>query len=138
MFFDKNQFIKYQVYRVDIIIANGATVWIKGRKTIVIKWLLSNKVSNTIDVKNILHVPNLVYKLFSISQAIRKEFEIIFIDDNCYLRKNGNLLRSASKVNNTYILSVLKPIARVAVIIQRNIKALAITHSVLNKKTVEL
>ena len=48
---------------------------------------------------------------------MRKGFEIIFIDDDCYLRKDGNLLGSALKVNNTYILSVLELTVRVAVII---------------------
>ena len=41
-------------------------------------------------------------------------------------------------MNNIYILSVLKFIIRVAVIIQRNIKILAIIYLVLNEKAIEL
>lgn len=118
MFFDEEQFIEYQVYRAGIIIANGVTVWIKGRGTVVMEWLLPDGVSNVIDVKDVLHVPDLACGLFSISQAMRKGFEITFIDDDCHILRNGNLLGNAPKVNNIYILSVLESTANVAVIIQ--------------------
>ena len=50
MFFDKNEFIKYQLYRVDVMIANEAILWTKGRETVDMKWLLSNKSSNIVSV----------------------------------------------------------------------------------------
>ena len=37
MFFNKNEFIKYQSYRVDVIIANEIILWIKDRETIDMK-----------------------------------------------------------------------------------------------------
>ena len=68
-------------------------------------------------MKNILHVSNLVYKLFLINQIMRKRFEIIFIDDDYHILKNDNLLNNVLKINNIYILNILEFIINIIIII---------------------
>ena len=59
-----------------------------------------------VNIADILHIPDLIYGLFFISQATRKGFGINFLGDDCYLYKEDYLIESALKVNNIYILSV--------------------------------
>ena len=68
-------------------------------------------------MKNILYILNLIYKLFLINQIMRKKFKIIFINDNCHILKNDNLLNNISKINNIYILSILEFIINIVIII---------------------
>ena len=112
-------------------------VWTKGKGTIEMEWALPDGTSNAVDLKDVLHVPDLSYSLFSISQATRKGFEITFVDEDCHIRKDSILTGSASKVQNTYILSLLESTTKVAGIIQQNIKALS-TSLILNEDAVEL
>ena len=93
--------------------------------------------SNTVSVKDVLHIPDLTCGLYSISQAIQKGFEILFTGVKCRILKDNKQVRSAPKVNNTYILSVLQPTAKVVVLIQRNMRALATTH-IFNEEAIEL
>jgi len=66
MYYDMGSFTNYSSYRTGIIIADGTTMWIKGRGTIRIEWLLANGSSYIINIKNILHVPALICGLFLI------------------------------------------------------------------------
>ena len=50
IFFNKNEFTEYQSYHINVMIANEVTLWIKGRETIDMKWLLSNGFSNIMNV----------------------------------------------------------------------------------------
>ena len=97
MFFDKNEFIEYRSYREGVIIVNEVTVWTQERDTVEMKWLLKNKISNIVRVENVLHVSDFIYELFSISQIIKKGFEIVFLDDDYYISKNNVLVKSISK-----------------------------------------
>ena len=67
MFFDKNEFIEYRLYREEVIIVNEVTIWIQERDTVEMKWLLKNKISNIVRVKNVLYVSDFICELFSIS-----------------------------------------------------------------------
>jgi len=66
MYYNMGSFTNYSSYRAGIIIADGTTMWIKGRGTIRIEWLLANGSSYIINIKNVLHVPALIYSLFLI------------------------------------------------------------------------
>jgi len=66
MYHDMRSFTNYSSYRAGIIIADGTTMWIKGRGTIRMEWLLADGSSYIIDIKNILHVPALTCSLFLI------------------------------------------------------------------------
>ena len=59
-----------------------------------------------INIADILYVLDLTCKLFFISQTTRKEFEINFLDNDYYLYKEDDLVESALKVNNIYILNI--------------------------------
>jgi len=66
MYYNIGSFTNYSSYRAGIIIADGTTMWIKGRGTIRIKWLLADGSSYVINIKNILYVPALTCSLFLI------------------------------------------------------------------------
>jgi len=66
MYYDIGSFTNYSSYRAGIIIADGTTIWIKGRGTIRMEWLLADGSSHVIDIKNVLHVPALICSLFLI------------------------------------------------------------------------
>ena len=118
MYFAGEEFTDYRLYQASVIIANGATLSAKGRGTVTMEWLLDDGTSNTVSIKDVLHVPDLTCGLYSISQATQKGFEILFTGDECRILKDNQQIGSALKVNNTYILSVLQPTAKVAVLIQ--------------------
>ncbi len=88
-------------------------------------------------LKDVLHVPDLTCGLFSISQATRKDLGITFIGEDYHIFQGSKLIGSAPKVNNTYILSILQATAKVAVLIQQNMRALA-TSLIFNKEAVDL
>jgi len=66
IYYDMESFTDYTSYRAGIIIADGTTMWTKGRGTIRIEWLLANGSSHTVDIKNVLHIPALICRLFLI------------------------------------------------------------------------
>jgi len=66
MYYNMESFTDYTSYRAGIIIVDGTTIWTKGRGTIRIEWLLANDSSHIINIKNILHIPALIYSLFLI------------------------------------------------------------------------
>ena len=66
MYYNMGSFTNYSSYRAGIIIADGTTIWTKGRGTIRIEWLLADGSSHVINIKNILHVLALIYRLFLI------------------------------------------------------------------------
>jgi len=91
MYYDMESFTDYISYRAGIIIADGTTIWTKGRGTIRIEWLLADGFSYTINIKNILHVPALIYSLFLIYQVISKDIKSISIMTTTLSRKTIKL-----------------------------------------------
>ncbi len=89
-FFDKNEFIDYKAYRAVITIADGTTVWTRGRGTIETEWLLPKGHGKIKSVNDVLHVPGLTCGLFPISQATRKGFGITFLGEDCNILKDNN------------------------------------------------
>ena len=77
-----------------------------GRSTIKIEWLLLNKSSKFVSLTNVLHIPGLIYNLFSISQTTRKGLKVTFLDNDYKILRDEDIIESAPKVYNTYILSV--------------------------------
>ena len=137
MYYDEDDFTDYESHRAGIRIANGTTVWTKGRGTVEMEWLLPDGSSHIVLVKDVLHVPDLTCGLFSISQATRKGMGIFFHGESCDITLDNKTIGSAPKVNNTYILSVLEPSAKIAILIQQNMRALA-TSLMFNEEAVEL
>ena len=101
------------------------------------EWALLDRISNIINIKDVLHVSDLAYNLFLINQATRKDFEIIFVDDDYYIRKNSILIENAPKIQNIYIFSLLESTTKIVRIIQKNMKTLSI-NLILNEDAVEL
>jgi len=66
IYYDMELFTNYSSYRTGIIIVDGITMWTRGRGTIRIEWLLADGSSHIINIKNVLHVPALIYRLFLI------------------------------------------------------------------------
>ena len=137
MYFDKEEFTDYQPFRAGITIADGNTVWAMGRGTVTMEWLLPDGSINTVSLGEVLHVPGLTCGLFSISQATRKGLGVTFLNDDCKILRGEEVIGNAPKVNNTYILSVTQPTAKVAILIQQNMRALA-TSLMFNEEAVEL
>ena len=137
MFFDKDEFIEYRFYREEVIVVNEVIVWTQERDTVEMEWLLKNEISNIVRVENVLHVPDFICELFSISQVIKKGFEIAFLDDDCHISKNNVLVESASKTRNIYILNVSQSTVKIAALIQENTRALFIVL-MFNEDAVEL
>ncbi len=137
MFFDREEFKDYQPYRAGISIADGTTVWTKGRGTIKLDWLLADGTSNVVSMKDIYHVPDLTCGLFSISQATRQGLEVTFKNNECHILQGSKLVGIAPKVNNSYILNISQLRARLATLISQNMKALS-TSLVFNEEAVEL
>jgi len=107
MYHNMGSFTNYSSYRAGIIIADGTTMWIKGRGTIRIEWLLADDSSYVIDIKNILHVPALIYSLFLIYQAISKGYKVYFDNDDCAITKDDKTIGTALKQGNVYTLNVI-------------------------------
>ena len=137
IFFDKNEFIEYRPYREEVIVINEVTIWTQERDTVEMKWLLKNEISNIVRVENVLHVSDFICELFSISQIIKKGFEIAFLGDDYYISKNNVLVESALKTRNIYILNMSQSTAKIAALIQENTRAL-FTALIFNEDAVEL
>jgi len=90
-------FTNYSSYRAGIIIADGTTIWTKGRGTIRIEWLLANGSSHVINIKNILHIPALIYGLFLIYQVTSKGYKVCFNNDDCAITKDDKVIGATSK-----------------------------------------
>ena len=86
-------------------------------RTIQHEWIIDNGTSHIIDIKDVLHVPNLTCGLFSLNQAIRNGLEITFQGDDCLIYKGERLIGSAPKVNNNYIPSVSQSTSKISVLI---------------------
>ena len=137
MHFDKDDFSNYQPYKAGVIIADGNTVQIIGRGTIKMEWLLPDGSTHSMVLRDVLHVPGLTCGLFSISQATRKGLDVIFSGDSCNILHNDKVIGSAPKVNNSYLLSVTQLTAKVTILIQQNMRALA-TSLMFNEEAVKL
>ena len=137
MYFDKEEFVDYQPFRAGITIADGNTVWAMGRGTVEMEWLLPDGSSKSVSLTDVLHVPGLTCGLFSISQATRKGLGVTFLGDDCKILRGEDVIGSAPKVHNTYILSVTHSTAKVASLIDQNMRALA-TSLMFNEEAVEL
>jgi len=107
MYYDMGSFTNYSSYRAGIIIADGTTIWTKGRGTIRIEWLLANGSSHVIDIKNILHVPALICGLFLIYQVISKGYKVCFDNNDYAITKDDKTVDTALKQGNVYTLNVI-------------------------------
>ena len=137
MYHDKEEFTEYQPYHAGITIADGTILSAKGRGTLQHEWIIDDGSSNIVTMKDVLHVPGLTCGLFSLNQATRNGLKITFQGEGCYIYKDANIIGSAPKVNNIYILSIAQSSTKVTMLIQENLRALASTLS-FNPEAVEL
>jgi len=137
MYYNMGSFTNYSSYRAGIIIADGTTMWIKGRGTIRIEWLLADGSSHVVDIKNILHVSALIYSLFLIHQATSKGYKVCFDNNDYAITKDDKTVGTALKQGNVYTLNVIYPTAYITALIQQNMKALVISLAY-NNEAVEL
>ena len=107
IYYDKEEFTDYQLYYIGITIANRSTVWAKGHRTVQYKWIIDDGSIYTIDMKDILHIPELTCGLFLLNQAIRNSLSISFSGEDYYIYKGSKIIGSVPKVNNIYTLMVL-------------------------------
>jgi len=138
MYHDMESFTNYSSYRAGIIIADGTTMWTRGRGTVRMEWLLADGSSHVVDIKNVLHVPALTCGLFSIHQVTSKGFNVFFSNDDCAITtKDNRAVGAALKQGNVYTLNVIYPTSYVAALIKQNMKAL-VTSLAYNDEAVEL
>jgi len=97
MYYNMGSFTNYSSYRAGIIIVDGITMWIKGRGTIRMEWLLADGSSYIINIKNVLHVPALTCSLFLIYQVISKGYKVYFDNDDYAITKDDKTIGTASK-----------------------------------------
>ena len=98
---------------------------------------MPDRSSKSVSLTDVLHIPGLTYGLFLISQATRKGLGVTFLGDDYKILRGEDVIGSAPKVHNTYILSVTYSTAKVASLIDQKIRAL-VTSLMFNKKAVEL
>jgi len=82
------------------------------------EWLLADGSSHTIDIKNILHIPALTYRLFLIYQVISKRYKVCFNNDDYAITKDDKTVGAALKQGNVYTLNVIYPTSYIAALIQ--------------------
>jgi len=78
---------------------------------------LADGSSHVVDIKNILHVPALIYSLFLIHQATSKGYKVYFDNDDCAITKDDKTIGTASKQGNVYTLNVIYLTAYIAALI---------------------
>lgn len=117
MYHDKEEFIDYQPYRAGITIADGTILSAEGRGTLQHEWIVDDGSSHIVDIKDVLHVPNLTCGLFSLNQATRNSLKITFQGEGCYIYKEDMIIGTAPKVNNVYVLSITQSSTKVAMLI---------------------
>ena len=137
MYHDKEEFTNYQSYHAGITIADGLTVWAKGHGTVQHEWIIDDGSTHIVDMKDVLHVPELTCGLFSLNQATRNGLGISFSGEDCHIYKGRKIIGSAPKVNNIYTLNVSQPTSKITMLIQENLRALA-TNVMYNEEAVEL
>ena len=137
MYHDKEEFTNYQLYHRGITIADRSTVWAKGHRTVQHEWIIDDGSTHIVNMKDVLHVPELTYGLFSLNQATRNGLGISFSGDDYYIYKGDKMIGSVPKVNNIYTLIVSQATAKIIMLIQENIRALA-TNVIYNNEAVEL
>ena len=137
MYHDKEEFTEYLSYHAGITIANGSTVWTKGRGTVQHEWITDDGSTHIVTMNDVLHVPDITCGLFSLNQATRNGLRISFSGDNCHIYKGKKIIGSAPKVSNIYTLNVSQPTAKITMFIQENMRAFA-TNVMYNQEAVEL
>jgi len=102
------------------------------------EWLLADGSSHTVNIKNILHIPALIYSLFLIYQVTSKGFNVFFLNnDYAIITKDNRAIGAALKQGNVYTLNVIYLTATITALIEYNIKALVISLAY-NNEAVEL
>jgi len=81
------------------------------------EWLLADGSSHVIDIKNILHVPALIYSLFLIYQVISKGYKVCFDNDDYAITKDDKTVGTTLKQGNVYTLNVIYPTAYITALI---------------------
>ena len=137
MYHDKEEFTDYLPYQAGMTIADETILSAKGRGTVQHEWIIEDGSSYIMDIKDVLHVPNLTSGLFSLNQATRTGLKIIFQGEGCYIIEDDVIIGTAPKVNNVYILSITQSSTKVAMLIQESMRAMSSTLA-FNSEAVEL
>jgi len=61
------------------------------------EWLLADGSSHIVDIKNVLHVPALTYRLFLIYQVTSKGYKVYFNNDDYAITKDDKAVGTALK-----------------------------------------
>ena len=129
MYHDSKDFKTYKEYSAPITIANGTVIRTKGKGKIELELLLPNGNINAVDIVDVLHVPDLACGLFSIGQATDRDIQIVFMKDVCQIIKDGKQIGVASKIINTFNLSVTHSKDSIDYYIDIAMQAMAATYS---------
>jgi len=82
------------------------------------EWLLADGSSHVIDIKNVLHVPALIYRLFLIYQVTSKGYKVYFNNDDYAITKDDKAIGAALKQGNVYTLNVIYPTSYITALIE--------------------
>lgn len=91
-------------YRKDIEVADHGILTAAGIGKIQVQIKLDDD-EDTVDVTDVLYIPDLSTNLLSVSQLIRKGLRVNFDADGCrIIDRSGNLMATATNVNKLYRL----------------------------------
>ena len=108
MTFDRSAFHSYvDISDTTMEVGTKARTRVSGKGNVYIKVSVNNKVSS-IELCNVLHVPELGYQLLSIPQVSKKGCTVIFKNDACVIHRQGEPIIKASLIKSLYILDTFK------------------------------
>ena len=97
---------------IPIIIDNKEVIYVVGKGEIVINPIVDSKSTPTTTLRNVLHVLEFGYNLFSARVATKQNYSILMNDNKCtILDKDNKVVANANIHNDMYSLNthIVKP-----------------------------
>ena len=109
---NRDDFIEYHELNTthDVFVANDVIISTIDKRIVRLKSMLSDEKITTVELKEVLHVPQLSSELLFTSQIIMQKDKVVFDDKKCFIRQKAfNLLiLHAFKCRNQYPLNLMR------------------------------
>ena len=109
---NRRDFVEYHMVTSphQVFVANGVAIPAIARGTVHLEGYLPGGKITTVELKGVLHVPQLSSGLFSASQITKHGGLVVFDRDECFIREKASnrLVLHASKCRNQYPLNILR------------------------------
>ncbi|XP_046472611.1 uncharacterized protein [Neodiprion pinetum] len=97
----------------EIVVANDSKLQVTEKGNVEVQLSLNGDVK-TIEIKEVLHVPNLSTNLLSVSRIVQKGYQVEFDARGCRILDGADLVATATLVDNMYKLDVHKSLGLMA------------------------